>query len=107
MRGKQVSPAPFPQSGVAESLGSSNSYGRSESGLSRDVAIGSLTLAGRGSLLGQQALGAAAQRARGGLPAVLYAQVGLGPEGPARLPAQLDVVDDADERALQVRAEEQ
>ena len=38
MRGKQVSPpAPFPQSGVAESLGSSNSYGRNESGLSRDV----------------------------------------------------------------------
>src|SRR5258708_7490259 len=39
MRGKQVSPpAPFPQSRVEESLGSSNSYGRSESGLSRDVA---------------------------------------------------------------------
>src|SRR2546421_9748447 len=34
MRGKQVSPpVPFPQSGVAESLGSS----RNESGLSRDV----------------------------------------------------------------------
>src|SRR5437660_116764 len=38
MRGKQVSPpGPLPQCAVWESLGSDNSCGRNESGLSRDV----------------------------------------------------------------------
>src|SRR6202022_2903174 len=32
-------PSPLPQSVVAESLGSNNSYGRSESGLSRDAGL--------------------------------------------------------------------